>query len=335
MAEELLRSRHAFGTLEGVLSALTEGKIDHYDILFLKDANGKPYIGWIDKNNEPVILRNEEEVIPVDVLPESGETGKIYIFGSDGYFWNGTEFINLCKPTDVSVLEAELTKLRSEFEQIVTQVNEEIEEVNSKIESIDVSVSKIRYEVDSLPVGSLVDYREDEIRIMCPKDTVYTKQAVGAGRDPNSYYMTFKTYVPNDDAVGYIEHLGDQVDPEILTNLSTDKYGRKYQPSWLAVAKYDEASDTWSYYGANSTDEKYIGWDYQIDWYNADGVMIASDSIRINLSNEECHSSIEPYYIKNIHANIDEKLNAVSESAKTYTDEQIAGIMEAMAVVEF
>ena len=114
MAEELLRSRHAFGSLEKVLEVITAGKVDAYDILFLKDANGKPYVGWVDKDNNPVIIRNEEEVIPVDVLPESGETGKIYIFGSDGYFWNGTEFINLCKPTDVSVLEAELTKLRNE-----------------------------------------------------------------------------------------------------------------------------------------------------------------------------------------------------------------------------
>ena len=162
-----------------------------------------------------------------------------------------------------------------------------------------------KYEITDAPVGTLVNYGEDEIRIMCPADAQYTKQAVGAGGDPNTYYVTFKTYAPSDDAVGYIEHLGDQVDIEILTNFSVDANGRRYQPSWLACAKYDEATDTWTYYGASSTDEKFIGWDYQIDWYNADGVMIASDSIRINLSNESCHHSNKPYYMGGYATNED------------------------------
>ena len=320
MAEELLRSRHAFGALEQVLTAIAEGKIDHYDILFLKDANGKPYVGWIDKDNNPVIIRNEEEVLPVDVLPESGETGKIYIYGSDGYFWNGTEYVNLCKPTDISVFETELAKLKTDLE----QVNEELDVLDLKVEALNNITSKVRYEVSDTPVGTIVDYREDEIRIMCPKDTVFTKQSVGAGGDANSNYMTLKTYAPNEDAVGYIEHLGDQVDSEILTNLSTDKYGRKYQPTWLAIAKYDETSDTWTYYGANSTDEKYVGWDYQIDWFNADGVMIASDCIRINLSNEECHYEIKPYYLADISKEIDTKIET-----------KIAEVEAAYEVVEF
>ena len=42
------RARHAFGTLERVDEALSAGTIDSYDILFLKDAEGNPYVGWID-----------------------------------------------------------------------------------------------------------------------------------------------------------------------------------------------------------------------------------------------------------------------------------------------
>ena len=84
-----------------------------------------------------------------------------------------------------------------------------------------------------------------------------------------------------------------------MTTFSTDEYGRRYQPTWLALAKYDESIGEWAYYGANSSVGKYIGWDYQIDWYNADGIMIASDHIRINLSNEECHDSSMPYYMNN------------------------------------
>ena len=155
----------------------------------------------------------------------------------------------------------------------------------------------VKYEVTDTPVGTLVDYRDKEIRIMVPAGAQFTKQTVGAGGDANNYYMTFKTYAPSDDVVGYIEHLGDQADPEILTNFSVDKYGRRYQSTWLSLARYDEAADAWTYYGANSTVNKYTGWDYQIDWYNADGVMVASDCVRINLSNEDCHHNVEPSYM--------------------------------------
>lgn len=158
----------------------------------------------------------------------------------------------------------------------------------------------VKYEVTDTPVGTLVDYRDKEIRIMVPAGAEFTKQNVGAGGDANSYYMTFKTYAPNDKVVGYREHLGNQVDAEILTDLNVDAYGRRYQPTWLALAKYDEITGSWNYYGASSTVNKYTGWDYQIDWYDANGVVIASDKIRINLSNETCHTAIEPYYMSNI-----------------------------------
>lgn len=313
---ELLRSKHAFGMEENIDSALQEGLIDAFDILFLKDANGNAKIGWIDKDGNKVIVEagevGEDDVVPVEALPESGEEGKIYIFGEDGYFWNGTGFVNLCKPTDLTELVKDVDALEAEV------VNK------ADAEEVERSYEKIKYEITSVPVGTLVDYRDREIRVMCPADAIFTKQNVGAGGDANSFYCTFKTYAPNDDVVGYIEHLGDVVDSEILTDLKTDEYGRKYQPTWLALAKYDEATDTWIYHGANSTTDKYIGWDYQIDWYNADGVMIASDCIRINLSNEDCHSSL-----------VDQSTIEAVNTAKTYTDEQIAAILNAYTVVEF
>ena len=94
-----------------------------------------------------------------------------------------------------------------------------------------------------------------------------------------------------------IEHLGGQVDAEILNDIKIDNYGRRYQPTWLAVAKYNTETGEWSYYGDKSTENKYIGWDYQIDWYDADGVIINSDNVRINLSNKDCHFASEPYYM--------------------------------------
>lgn len=104
------RARHAFGALENVDIALSNGAVDAFDILLLKDANGKPYVGWIDKDGNKVIVEESEKVITIDgeSLPETGEKGKIYIFDENGYFWNGKKFVNLCKPTDVSALEAEI-----------------------------------------------------------------------------------------------------------------------------------------------------------------------------------------------------------------------------------
>ena len=165
------------------------------------------------------------------------------------------------------------------------------------IEMVQETTEQVKYNISDTPNGTLVNYGEKEIRIMCPADAEFTKQKVGVGGDPNKYYVTFKTYAPNDNAVGYIEHINGQADSEILTSFSTDKYGRRYQPTWLGVASYDETTDTWSYYGANSTEDKYIGWDYQIDWYDANNTMIASDCIRINLSNEDCHNRSMPYYM--------------------------------------
>jgi hypothetical protein len=154
-----------------------------------------------------------------------------------------------------------------------------------------------KYEITDLPTGSLVDYGNKEIRVMCPADAQFVKQSVGAGGNTNAYYMTFKTYAPNDNAVGYIEHIGDNSDSEILTKFSTDAYGRRYQSTWLAVAQYDEATGTWTYLGEKSSEGKYIGWDYRIDWYDANGLMIASDNVRINLSNENCHYTTKPFYM--------------------------------------
>ena len=130
------RARHAFGALENIDQALAKGAIDSFDILFVKDANGKPYVGWIDKEGNKVICQEEEKVVVVEgeSLPETGVEGKIYIFGEDGYFWNGNEFVNLCKPTDVSALE----------EEIATKVT--VEEVKTMIkESEDSSVEIVEF----------------------------------------------------------------------------------------------------------------------------------------------------------------------------------------------
>ena len=297
MADELLRSKHAFGSSENLDAAIQAKKVDSFDILFL-DSDTDPKIGWIDKNGNKVILPsceglNEEEV---------DEKVNAAISSSNAY-------------TD--------EKLEPALEEVESKIDV-IEAVLDDVKNASYTHEKVKYEFTDVPIGTLVDYRDSEIRIMCPANSHWTKQSVGAGGDSNNYYGTLKTYVPNDDVVGYIEHLGDQVDSQILTEFSIDKYGRRYQSTWLALANYNEATNTWTYYGAKSTLEKYIGWNYQIDWYNADGVVIESDCIRINLSNEKCHYSIEPSYVTGLVA-----------KANSYTDEQIAALNNAFAIVEF
>lgn len=280
---EILKSRHAFGSEANVDSALEQGLIDAYDILFLEEGK----IGWITADGEKVIVDNADELAELEAqLKEQIDT-----------------------KADAKEVE----------EKIDTAVSDAVTSVKSytddKVEAaINEHIVK-KYEFDDVPTGTLIDYGENEIRIMCPANSEWHLQNVGIGGDPNTYYATFKTYVPNDDVAGYIEHLNGQSDAEILTEFSTDKYGRRYQPTWFGLAIYDSAADSWTYYGSLSSKDRYIGWDYQIDWYNADGVMIDSDCIRINLSNEDCHSTVEPYYVgkimKDVELKIEERVKEV------------------------
>lgn len=60
------KARHAFGALENIDNALSEGKIDAYDILFVKNAEGKPFVGWIDKNGNKVICEDTAELTALE-----------------------------------------------------------------------------------------------------------------------------------------------------------------------------------------------------------------------------------------------------------------------------
>ena len=181
-----------------------------------------------------------------------------------------------------------------------------------------------KFEIVSAPVGTLINYGEDEIRVMCPADTEWKKQNVGSTGNANMYYMGFRAYAPK-DAVGFKEGM-NAIEDEMFDFsgdfAGTDEYGRNYSIVWLALASYDEASDSWSYFGAQSSTERYIGWNYMVEWYNADGIVISTDNIRINLSNESCHNTSEPYYVGNMVA-----------KANAYTDEKVAEA--AVMVVEF
>lgn len=265
------KSKMAFGSLENVDEALASQKIDAYDLLLVKNADGKPFVGWIDRDGNKVICDDSAEFAEID--------------------------------------KKLATKVSAE------EVDSKIESALNEIECAPITYEKVKYEIVDAPVGTLVDYKDNEIRILIPENTQFTKQSVGVGGDPNTYYVTFKTYIYDDDVVGYRETLSGQTDAEILTDLKKDEYGRRYQPTWLGVATYDETTDTWSYYGAKSNESKYIGWDYTLQMYNKGNVMIASDSVRINLSNESCHYTAEPYYIGKTKIEMEEMVTKAVEDA--------------------
>ena len=129
MAES--KAKHAFGSSQNLDSAIQSGAIDAYDILFLDGDINEPKVGWLDKNGDVKIVDTEKViVVEGDALPETGEQGKIYIFGKDGYFYDGTEFVNLCKPTDLTEITTQVGELETEME---TKVD--AEEVQKMIET--------------------------------------------------------------------------------------------------------------------------------------------------------------------------------------------------------
>lgn len=283
------RAKHAFGQSSGIEAAKAAGKIDAFDILFL-DGDTDPKIGWLDKNGNTVIVPNKTDLSGVEA-----------------------EIAKKADAEEMAELSAEVAN-KANAEEVESKIGE-IEFALGEVAKVAYAHEKVKYEITDAPIGTLVDVGEKEIRIMCPKNSAWKKQNVGTNGNPNVYYVTLNTYAPSADCVGYIEHLGSEVDAEILTDLKTDAYGRKYQPTWLGMAEYDAATDAWTYYGASSTAEHYVGWDYQLDWYNADGVMMASDSVRINLSNEDCHFDNKPYYIGKTMSEVEEMIaNAVKEA---------------------
>lgn len=307
-----MKAKHAFGNLADVQKALDSGKINSYDILFL-DGDTAPKIGWIDANKVFRLVENETDFSELEtIIAKKADAEEVEA--------------KLAKKADASEVEAAIAT-KADTADVKAKVGQAVTDANAYTDKmVEAAMGEHltkKYEIADVPDGTLVDYRENEIRVMCKADAVFTKQNVGAGGNANNYYMTFKTYAP-DGAVGYIEHLGNQVDEEVLTDLKTDDYGRKYQPTWLGIAVCNESTGEWTYYGKNSTANKYIGWDYQIDWFDANGVMIASDSVRINLSNENCHYEIKPYYVGTMMTEIDTKI-----------EEKIKEVDSSYEIVEF
>ena len=297
-----MKARHAFGNLADVEKALQSGAIDAYDILFL-DGDTDPKIGWIDKNGVFRLVDDNTDLSELEA-----------------------ELATKANAAEVEALEGQIAT-KADAVEVEAKINEVKSYTDGKVEAAINEHMVKKYEIASLPEGALVDYRDKEIRVMCKADTIWVKQTVGETGNANMYYMGFKAYAP-EGAVSFKE--GDRgviIDKMFDFNddfAGTDEYGRNYSICWLALANYDAASDTWTYFGKNSSEERFIGWDYIVEWYNADGVVIASDCVRINLSNENCHFSTKPYYV-----------GGMMKEVKAMVDEKVAEVTSTIEVVEF
>jgi hypothetical protein len=95
------RAKHAFGALENVDSAISSGKIDAFDILFVKDADGKPYVGWVDSKGQKVICDNQTDLSGVEAeLATKANVGDVEALES--------QIATKANASDITELEAEV-----------------------------------------------------------------------------------------------------------------------------------------------------------------------------------------------------------------------------------
>ena len=107
----MAKSKHAFGAEANIETALQNGLIDAFDILFLNEGK----IGWIDKDGNKVIAEGKKQVITVESLPETGDAEIVYICGAKFYFWNGTEFVSPDNQgVDESTVDAKIDAAKTE-----------------------------------------------------------------------------------------------------------------------------------------------------------------------------------------------------------------------------
>ena len=111
------KAKHAYGSRANLAAAIEAEKVDAYDILFLNGEGESPAVGWIDKEGNPVIVGCEEQVIRVTELPTiDGKEDVVYIYNNEAYIWDGEKCTSICKPTDVSALQSQVTELGTEIE---------------------------------------------------------------------------------------------------------------------------------------------------------------------------------------------------------------------------
>lgn len=50
------KAKHGYGSLEKVDQSIQSGVLDAFDVLFVTDSEGKPYVGWVSKDGKKQIV---------------------------------------------------------------------------------------------------------------------------------------------------------------------------------------------------------------------------------------------------------------------------------------
>lgn len=346
MAE--MKARHAFGSLADVEKALQAGKINEYDILFL-DGDTEPKIGWIDANGIFRLVENEADFSELEeMIAKKADAAEVEALEAEVAKKASAEDIQavenaIAAKADAEKVEtleeqvaakADAEKVEALETELATKVTaEEVEaKVEAKIDEVETKVSKYTsrmYEIVKAPDGTLVDYFDKEIRVMIPSATDFANLDNGINGAENLRYIECRVYAP-DGAVKYRFNFGGTVGEGNVEDFAncTDEHGRVYIVTAPPIAYYDAGSAAWVYYGANSTTKHYIGWNHTAEWLNENGVVIASDSVKINLSNEDCHYAVEPYYVGEMMTDVEAKI-------ETLVEEKIKEVESSYEVIEF
>lgn len=217
--------------------------------------------------------------------------------------------VSAAKVTDFPTHGYNWVIYKAEEERKIYQWNEDKKAYEELSFSVEIEEAPETYSIFSKPVGTIVNIGEDEIRIMCPKGTEWHLQNPAEGADASYYYLGVKVYAPSKDIYSFKEDVKNPIVDQTIHYFTNNAYagidenGYKYSIIWLAAAQYNEVTGEWTYLGSKSTEKKYLGWDYCVKWYDQSGRMVATNSIRINLSNENCHYINEPYYMGSINVN--------------------------------
>ena len=242
------------------------------------------YNFWIHKSNTSlpteVFAKNSScrGLCCVDTVKSTGWYGWILLVDQDGDAY--VQYIRNAEPQGWKNLTI------SSNESSVSTV---VEQLDKKIKSC---YRPIKYEITNTPKGTIIDYdRCKEIRVFCPEYVKFAKQNIST-RNSNIYYVDLIAYAP--EGAKYFKYGDHGVIVDDLHTFQeelsgTDEFGRKYSICQLPIASFNETANEWNYYGKNSTDEKYIGQTYIVEWYDEDQFLIDTDMIRINLSNKDCH----------------------------------------------
>lgn len=307
------------GNIEGLQDAidqLQEAVTKIENVLFPTSGDGA-LLSRIEKTEEDVSSIKNDLIDLKEKMDGTGDgsvaskiDAKIEAFASrltdDGKINTLMELIQYVENHGVEA--AELVKAVENLQTLVgtTSVNEQVmAAVGALRAETEALYEKVKYEISDKPEGAIVDYRDAEIRLMCPNDTQWVLQNSGENADEKLYYIGFKAYAPA-NATGFKEDMAEIIADQTMYSFEdndfagVDKYGRKYSVVWLPVAKYDETNDEWTYHGASSTKDHYVGWYYSVEWYDAKGKLIETGTTRINLSNEGCHYVNEPYYMSSV-----------------------------------